>query len=107
MTVWGTRPHTRISVFVCGSFLWEDGVLRRRHGDVSLAVTPENQVEKRCIDRVWPGEIHPGRLRCALPLDRVGLINQSIVPITPVGGKRWLITRPREQGRHDWGIGIV
>ena len=52
-------------------------------------------------------EVHSGRFFRALAFGRIDLVDQTIVPITPVRGKGRLGSWAGEQRRHYRSVGIV
>jgi hypothetical protein len=79
---------------------WEDVVLWRRHGGVTLTIPPEEPIEQRRVDGVGTAEI---KIPAFPPFLGIYLIDQAIVAVAIVGGKRGLLTGPAEERGHDRG----
>src|SRR5258708_30864979 len=69
----------------------------RRHGHVTLTLSPQKLVEQRGVDRVDMAKI---QIRAFLPFFGIHLIDQAIVAVAIVGGKRWLLAWPVEERSH-------
>lgn len=77
------------------------------HGEISLAVPPQDLVQLSAIGGVGVSEIHAGGLGRAALAGGIGAIDEAVRAIAVVGGKCRLRAGAGEQGRHQGGAGIV
>src|SRR5258707_6223940 len=69
----------------------------RWHGHVTLTISPQKLVEQRGIDRVDMAKIE---ILAFLPFFGIHLIDQAVVAVAKVGGKRGLLAWPTEERSH-------
>lgn len=82
-------------------------MFRRRHWRSSLTVSPKNCVEYHWIYGIRASEIHSRGFFCTLAFGRVGLVDQTVIAITPIRFVCRLIAEARKQRGHNRSIGVV
>lgn len=101
------RPERGVALRPRGLCSGKHDVARLGHRSVSHAIPPKDGIEHIGVCPVSMGEIHPGGLPRARGVGRVHRVDQSILPISSVGGEGRLVTSSRKERRHDGRLSII